>query len=144
VKSKLLVESPSEHTWAVIFETGEEAMAGLLAFAGQESIGAAHFTAIGAFSKAVLGYFDWESKEYRRIPMDEQVEVVTLMGDIALEQGKPKVHAHAVLAKRGGVTVGGHLLEGHVRPTLEVVLSKSPKSLERSFDPESGIALIKI
>ena len=144
MRSKLLVDSPSEKTWAVIFEKGEEAMGGLLEFAGKQSAGAGHFTAIGAFSKAVLGYFDWETKQYRRIPVDEQVEVVTLLGDIALENGKPKVHAHAVLAKRGGVTAGGHLLEGHVRPTLEVVLSQSPEYLERRFDPDSGIALIKV
>src|SRR5579871_6321341 len=130
MRSKLLVDSPSEKTWAVIFEKGEEAMGGLLEFAGKQSVRAGHFTAIGAFSKAVLGYFDWKTKQYRRIPVDEQVEVVTLLGDIALENGKPKVHAHAVLAKRGGVTAGGHLLEGHVRPTLEVVLSQSPEYLE--------------
>jgi len=119
-------------------------MSGLLAFARQQSIQAAHFTAIGAFSKAVLGYFDWEKKEYLHIPVDEQVEVVSLIGDIALEKGEPKVHAHSVLGKRGGITAGGHLLEGHVRPTLEVVLTKSPAHLARAFDPESGIALIKI
>ena len=144
MKSKMLVQSPSEQTWAVIFDTGEEAMAGLLEFARRQSITAAHFTAIGAFSKAVLGYFDWEAKQYRRIPVEEQAEVVTLIGDIAMEGDKPKVHAHAALAKRGGVMAGGHLIEGYVRPTLEIVLSKSPKHLERVFDPESRIALIKI
>jgi predicted DNA-binding protein with PD1-like motif len=144
MKSKLLVESPSGQTWAVIFDTGEEAMAGLLEFARGQSITAAHFTAIGAFSKAVLGYFDWDAKQYRRIPVDEQAEVVTLIGDIALDGDQPKVHAHAALAKRGGVMVGGHLIEGYVRPTLEIVLSESPKHLERAFDPESRIALIKI
>jgi predicted DNA-binding protein with PD1-like motif len=144
MKSKLLVESPSGQTWAVIFDTGEEAMAGLLQFARGQSITGAHFTAIGAFSKAVLGYFDWDAKQYRRIPVDEQAEVVTLIGDIALDGDQPKVHAHAALAKRGGVMVGGHLIEGYVRPTLEIVLSESPKHLERAFDPESRIALIKI
>jgi uncharacterized protein len=144
MKAKLLVDSEVEKTWAIIFDTGEEAMAGLAAFAEKESISAGHFTAIGAFSRAVLGYFDWQTKQYARIPVDEQAEVVTLMGDIALEKGKPKLHAHAALAKRGGVTVGGHFIEGHVRPTLEVVLSRSPAYLERKFDEASGIALIRI
>jgi|SRR5271154_2357363 len=144
MKAKLLVDTEAEKTWAIIFDTGEEAMAGLVAFAEQESIGAGHFTAIGAFSRAVLGYFDWQTKQYARIPVDEQAEVVTLMGDIAVEKGKPKLHAHAALAKRGGVTVGGHFIEGHVRPTLEVVLSRSPAYLERKFDEASGIALIRI
>src|SRR5271154_6825978 len=103
MKSKLLVDTDSEKTWAIIFDTGEEAMAGLLSFAGKESIHAAHFTAIGAFSRAVLGYFDWQTKQYIRIPVDEQAEVVTLIGDIAVENGKPKLHAHSALAKRGGI-----------------------------------------
>ena len=119
-------------------------MAGLLAFAVAQSVSAAHFTAIGAFSRAVLGYFDWKTREYRRIPVEEQVEVVTLMGDVVMEGQKPKVHAHATLAKRGGVTVGGHLLEGVVRPTLEVVLTQVPGHLERRFDEASGIALIRL
>ena len=127
-----------------MFETGEEAMAGLASFAEANSIAAAHFTAIGAFSHAILGYFDWEVRDYSRIPVNEQVEVVTLTGDIALAEGRPKVHAHAVLGRRGGVTTGGHLFEGYVRPTLEVVLTRSPKHLERRYDAASGIALIRM
>lgn len=144
MKSKLLVEAESERSWVIVFDSGEEAMAGLLAFANSQSITAGHFTAIGAFSRAMLGYFDWQTKQYSRIPVDDQVEVVTLLGDIALENGKPKVHAHATLASRNGVTVGGHLMEGYVRPTLEVVLNHSPMYLERRFDESSGIALIKV
>jgi uncharacterized protein len=144
LKSKLLVDTEAEKTWAIIFDTSEETMAGLLSFAQKESITAAHFTAIGAFSRALLGYFDWQTKQYTRIPVDAQVEVVTLIGDVALEKGKPKLPAHAALAKRGGVTVGGHVIEGQVRPTLEVVLTRSPAHLERKFDKASGIALIRI
>jgi uncharacterized protein len=144
VNSKLLAESESGKSWVIIFKTGEEAMAGLLDFARKESVTAAQFTAIGAFSRAVLGYFDWQAKQYNRIPVDEQVEVVTLLGDITVEDGKPKVHAHAVLAKSGGVTVGGHFLEGHIRPTLEVILNQVPAHLERRFDQHSGIALIRV
>ena len=119
-------------------------MAGLASFAEANSIAAAHFTAIGAFSHAILGYFDWEVRDYSRIAVNEQVEVVTLTGDIALAEGRPKVHAHAVLGRRGGVTTGGHLFGGYVRPTLEVVLTRSPKHLERRYDAASGIALIRM
>ena len=65
------------------------------------------------------------------------------MGDIALQDGKPKVHAHASLARRGGAMVGGHLMKASVRPTLEVGLTKSPKHQERQMDPAAGIALIR-
>ena len=144
MKSKLLIETEKEKCWVVVFDTGDEAMAGLLSFAREQRITAASFTAIGAFSQAMLGFFDWQLKEYNRIPVNEQVEVVSMSGDISVEGQEPKVHAHAVLAKRWGITAGGHLLEGHVRPTLEVVLRQVPKHLERKFDEASGIALLRV
>jgi uncharacterized protein len=117
----------------------------LTRFAEKEGITAARFSAIGAFSEAVLGYFDWQTKEYERIPVSEQVEVLSLLGDIALgEKGKPKVHVHVVLGKRDGTAHGGHLLEARVRPTLEVLLEQSPAVLQKKHDPETGLALIHI
>jgi predicted DNA-binding protein with PD1-like motif len=92
----------------------------------------------------VLGYFDWEKKNYERIPFAEQLEVLSLVGDIAREGKDAKVHAHIVLGRRDGSTCGGHLLEGKVRPTLEVMLTESPSELRRVHDPASGLALIDI
>jgi len=143
MKSKLLDDS-TQKTFAVILETGEEAMGALLAFAKEHKVTAGHFTGIGAFSRLVLGYFDWEKKEYLRNTLDEQVEVVSLIGDIALEKNQPKIHAHLVAGRRDGRAMGGHFIEGVVRPTLEIVLVESPVYLRREFDPASGIALIKL
>lgn len=126
----------------LVFETGEEVVSTLTAFAKANHIAAAHFTAIGAFSDADLGYFDPQKKEYRKNRVDEQVEVVSLIGDIALDKGEPKVHAHVVVGKKDGAAMGGHLLEGHVRPTLELVLEDSGEPLKRKFDAASGLALI--
>jgi uncharacterized protein len=96
-------------------------------------------------SGAVLGYFDWERKEYKRIPVTEQVEVVSLVGDVALDpKGEPSLHAHVVLGRSDGSTLGGHLLEAQVRPTLEVVINESPAHLRKRKDPESGLALIDL
>ena len=100
-------------------------------------------TAIGAFSSVKLGYFDWETKAYRTIPVDEQVEVLSLLGDVATKDGEPAVHAHVVVGRSDGTTRGGHLLEAHVRPTLEVILDESPSHLRKRHDPESGLALIR-
>lgn len=141
VKSKRL-QDQGERTYAVIFETGDEVAGGLLRFAQEHALGGSHFTAIGAFRDVTLGYFDWETKEYRRIPIQEQVEVLALVGDIALQDGEPKVHAHVVVGKSDGTAHGGHLLEAHVRPTLEVILTESPRHLRKRYDPETGLALI--
>lgn len=122
---------------------GEEPVSLLTRFAEEHRIAAARFTAIGAFSEAVVAYFDWEKKDYLRIPIREQVEVLALVGDVALSEQRPKLHAHVVLGKRDGTAHGGHLLEARVRPTLEVVLTESATWLARRYDPQSGLALIR-
>jgi predicted DNA-binding protein with PD1-like motif len=128
--------------FVVVFDTGEEAMGGLGSFAAEAGLTAARFTAIGAFSSAVVGYFAWDRKEYERITVDEQVEVLALTGDVALSDGHPALHAHVVLGRRDGTTRGGHLLEGVVRPTLEVMVEDAPAALRKRHDPETGLALI--
>ena len=143
MRSKV-INDDRERTYALVLRTGEEVASTLLSFAREHKLTAGHFTAIGAFSEAVLGYFDWQSKEYRKIPIGEQVEVLALVGDIALQDLAPKVHAHVVVGKRDGSAHGGHLLSAHVRPTLEVILVESPSYLKRTPDRASGLALIDI
>jgi predicted DNA-binding protein with PD1-like motif len=143
VKVKVL-HADGARTLAVVFETGEEPMQGLLDVAKRERITAGHFTAIGAFEEATLGYFDWSRKDYARIPVRGQVEVLSLVGDVALEGDVPKIHAHVVVGKRDGTAHGGHLLDARVRPTLEVILVQPPGHLRRRFDPQSKLALIEI
>jgi uncharacterized protein len=92
----------------------------------------------------VLGYFQWETKQYKRIPVEEQVEVLSLLGDVAVGDRGPPVHLHAVLGKADGSVVGGHLIEAYVRPTLEVILIQPPSYLRKRKDPETGLALIDI
>jgi len=128
----------------MVFDTGDEVTAGLLDFAKQHQLGGSHFTAIGAFSDVVLGYFDLKNKDYQKIPLREQVEVLSLMGDITLDQGGPKVHVHVVVGKSDGTAHGGHLIEAHVRPTLEVILVESPRHLQRKTDGQTGLALIDL
>jgi len=141
MKSTLL-DATGPRTWVLIFDKGDEPVAGLTAFAKAQKLGAAHFTAIGAFSDVTLGYFDRAKRDYKKIPLHEQVEVLSLLGDIALDKGEPKVHAHVVVGRADGEARGGHLLEAHVWPTLEVVLVESPRHLRKRHDPETGLALI--
>lgn len=143
MKSKVLNEGP-ERTIALIFDKGDEVMSTLQRFAKDHNLSASRFSAIGALESAVLGYFNWERKDYDRIPVGEQVEVLSLNGDVALDGNEPKVHAHAVLGRRDGSCVGGHVLEAKVRPTLEVILVESPGYLNKTCDSESGLALIDI
>ena len=140
---KLLDRGPPA-TYAVVLATGDETIGALQQFVRERKIDTAALTAIGAFERAVVGYFDWQLKDYRRIPVEEQVEVLSLIGDIAEAKGEPALHIHAVLGRSDGTVVGGHLLEGHVRPTLEVILTEPPAHLRKKKDPETGLALIAI
>lgn len=143
MKAKLLDQN-GERTYAVVFDTGDEFVADLTSFAKEQRLDASHFTAIGAFSDATLGFFEIERKDYKTFRIVEQVEVLSLVGDIALDNGEPKIHAHVVVGKSDGTTRGGHLFAAHVRPTLEVVVVESPPSLRRTFDEASGLALINL
>lgn len=164
MKSRMLHEVDGQRTFALVFDTGDEVMASLKAFAGRERLSAAQFSAIGAFRSAVLGYFDWETKTYLKRAVDEQVEVASLTGDVALsdkatdsratdsrttdsratDSRAPAIHIHAVLGRRDTSALAGHLLEAHVRPTLEVVLVESPAHLCKRHDADSGLALIDV
>ncbi len=140
---KLLDAGPPA-TYAIVLAKGDEVMRELGRLVKEQKIEAASITAIGAFERAVLGYFDWETKQYKRNPVEEQVEVLSLLGDVAVSEGQPTLHLHTVLGRRDGSTLGGHLLEGHVRPTLEITLIEPPAHLRKRKDPETGLALIDL
>jgi predicted DNA-binding protein with PD1-like motif len=145
LKSKLLAEADGRRTFVLVFDIGEEVTAELLGFASAQRLGGSQFTAIGALQDVVLGYWDWASKEYQRIRLREQVEVLSLLGNVArAPDDSPKLHAHIVVGKSDGTAWGGHLLEGHVRPTLEVLLTESPAHLRRMIDDETGLALLEL
>ena len=139
------VSRPGEtRMWFVVLERGEKVKDQLLALVKREGIENASFVALGAFEKATIAYFDWERKKYQPIPIDTQVEVISLVGDVAPDdQGKPSLHAHTVLGLADGTTRGGHLMEGHVRPTLEITVTETPAYLVRRKHPGLGVALIE-
>lgn len=143
MKYKLL-NGIGSNTYALIFDEGDEVMALLQTFAREHSLKAASFKAIGAFSSCELGYFDLEKKDYKHISINEQVEVLSLIGDVALYGDEPKVHAHVVLGRSDGIAVGGHLLKASVRPTLELILEEQPGYLQRRMDEKTGLPLIDI
>lgn len=142
MRVQLLSDQNGQKEYAVIFYKGDEAFSGLSDFARQYHVASAHFTAIGAVSAASLAWFDPGRKMYKSIPYTGQMEVVSMIGDIALYKGQPAVHTHAVLGLPDGTTRGGHVIEMHIRPTLEVMVTVDPKDLHKRFDPETDLTLI--
>jgi predicted DNA-binding protein with PD1-like motif len=144
MKAKLLYEGNGLKTFALVFGKDEPVKEALLQFASEKRLLSAHLSAIGAFSEVTLGYFDRASKSYKEIPVHEQVEVLSLTGNISLKDGKPQLHAHIVVGKSDGTAHGGHFLKGKVWPTLEVIVSESPGYLRRVQDEETGLALLDL
>ena len=142
VKVKLISENGATKTYAMVFAPGDEIMSGLNEFAIKYNVKSAHFTAIGDVQTAKVGWYDKSKKMFKVNAINEQCEITSMIGDIALYDGKPVVHAHINLATSDGIVHGGHLLEGFVTPTLEVMMTVEPEPLYKKFNPEFGGVLI--
>lgn len=143
MKWKQIDQQP--RSYVLVFDAGDELASGLESFSIEQNLADASFKAIGALASARLAWFDPETKKYQTsVDLKEQVELLSLIGDVAQHRGKPVVHAHAVVGRADGTTAGGHLLSAHVRPTCEVFLTESPTHLSKKFDPDSGLVLIKL
>jgi predicted DNA-binding protein with PD1-like motif len=140
-----IVSSSRPEVHVVVLDSGAQAFAELTRYANEAAIGGASVSAIGAFEHAVVGWFDFTSKTYKKIAVDQQCEVLSALGDFAVgDDGKASLHVHIVLGLADGTTRGGHLIEGTVRPTLEAVITETEAHLRRRKRPEFGIALIDL
>jgi predicted DNA-binding protein with PD1-like motif len=128
----------------LVFETADEVVSGLSDFARENDIKTAFFAGVGACQKVTLGFFDLEKKDYEKRAINEQVEVMSIIGNIAIYQNEPKIHAHIVIGKRDSTAHGGHLIEAVVRPTLEILVTESPLKLIRTLDAETNLPLIDL
>lgn len=139
------INDGAERTFVLVLDQGEEAFKSITEFASREKITGASVSAIGAFSRAKVGWFDFTTKTYKPIEVDEQCEVLSLLGDVAQgDDGKASLHLHAVLGLQDGTVRGGHFLSGAVQPTLEVTIMETVVHLRRKKRPDLGIALISI
>lgn len=144
MKSKLLYESNGLRTFALIFDKGDAVREKLLEFSTANRFSNVQLTAIGAFSEVTLGYFDRQQRDYKNIPVKEQVEVLSFAGNIVQKEGRPLLHAHVVVGRSDGTALGGHFLGGKVWPTLEMVITELPVHLNRTLDEETGLPLINL
>lgn len=130
--------------FVLVCDMDDDVLQTLQQFCERESIAAASLSGIGGFRSATVAFYDMEAKLYEPIGVGEQVEVLSFLGNVTAYQGKPKIHVHCILGHRDGHTTGGHLLEGIVRPTLELLIDEIPADLRRTDRPEIGIPLIEL
>lgn len=144
MKWKLTAKEEGLRTFLLVFTTGDEIVSELAHFAKEQNVSSAHFTAIGACQHVTLGFFDVKKKDYEKIQIDEQVEVISLAGNVAMHAGEPKIHAHMIIGTRDFTAHGGHLFEGTVRPTLELFLTELPVKVQRARDAVTSLPLIDL
>ena len=142
MKYKLLADQASGRRYALVFELGEDVLPPLQQFLEEQNIIGASLYGVGAFSRATLAYYDMQQKKYLPIEVDEQVEALSFIGNVALYNEQPRVHAHCVVGHRDGHTTGGHLLSATVSPTLELMLIEIATGMHRTDRPEIGIPLL--
>ncbi|HEY0072233.1 MAG TPA: PPC domain-containing DNA-binding protein [Chloroflexia bacterium] len=130
--------------YIVRLESGEPVMEMLTAFMQAIGVGFAYIGAIGAVRWARLGYWNPQTKEYEFRDFDEQLEVLSLQGDCSQKDGEPFLHIHCVLGRRDFSTIGGHLNEARVHPTLEVWIRTESAQVSRGPDPASGLDLLDL
>ena len=116
----------------------------LASFAGEQGIGSAELSGIGAFQRALVGFYDPATRDYAKLPVEEDTEVLSLLGNLSLLDEAPRVHLHATLSRRDGSTVGGHLFEGTVGATVELFVREEPDPVRRLPDEEIGIPLLDL
>jgi len=142
MKVRLLADNNGVKNYAIVLAKGDEVMSGLTDFARQNKVTSASFTAIGAFSHATVAWFDRAKKEYKLIPIEQQVELISMIGDIALVNDRPAVHTHVSLGSSDGTVRGGHLVDADVFPTLELFMTVYPTALHKQLDEVTALELI--
>jgi predicted DNA-binding protein with PD1-like motif len=134
-------EGGGPRSWALIFAKGDKVMSGLLGWAEREKIAGVHPTATGALSSALFGRFDVQQRAYRNIRIDDQVECISLIGDIGLVNDKPALHVHGCVGLPDGAVKGGHLLHATTFPALEMFATEAAVPLPKQENPETSLEL---
>ncbi|HEY1868914.1 MAG TPA: PPC domain-containing DNA-binding protein [Candidatus Cybelea sp.] len=142
MKSTIAGLQRAGRSYVVALDVEDDVLERLAEFLRAERIAAAKFYGIGGFRRVTLAYYDMEAKRYLPIEVDEQVEVVSLIGNVATYRGEPRVHAHCAVGHRDGRTTSGHLVSGIVTPTLELLVEELAADLRRVDRPEIGIPLL--
>ncbi len=129
--------------YVLVLEIGEQVINELTVFAGKRNITSASISGIGALRDFELGYYYLDRKEYGRRKFTEIAELISCSGNLAIREGNPFAHLHALLGKDDFSVIGGHLFEGTVAVTAEFVLTPFPEQMQRDYDERTGLYLLK-
>lgn len=157
MRHTLLENECGRRRFVLVLDAGEEAISAIRRFAAEQKLAGSAISGIGAFARCTFGHFDPTTREFTRNTIDAQVEVLSLLGNIAGPDDPaddddgdgddaadgPLLHIHCVVGLRDASARGGHLVEGIVRPTMELMIEESPTHLQRGHDRASGLVLLQ-
>ena len=126
------------------FESGERVAPTLVAWLTAEGIGYAAMTGLGAVKSATVSYWNAESQQYETHELREQMEVVSLVGNVTLKEEQPFTHIHVTLGRRDLSIVGGHFNDAIVHPNLEIWLSPEAEPVHRVLDEACGLYVMQL
>jgi len=138
-----MIFTKTENTYIIKIEKGEDVIASLTDLCVQEGVSNGYFRGIGAVEHISCGYYDLAEKEYYFKEYTGLFEVISASGNVALKDGEPFIHLHAVFSDEGNSTFGGHIEEMRVGIVLEVILEVLPTEIKREYDQEIGLFLMK-
>lgn len=121
---------------------GDDIIEGLTKVVTQNHIIAGMISAIGAVSKARIGYFNQYEKKYEEMEFNEPMEVLSLKGNISLKDDSTFLHLHVILSKSDYSVVGGHLYTGSLVYALEYqIIPFHGGYFKRKLDADTGLYL---
>ncbi len=123
MKVETLPASPSR-SFAVHFSAGDELMSGMTEFAEKYNLKLSEVRGLGGISSAVVSAYDPEKGAFKRFNIDQKGELVSLQGEITMQNGKPQFHAHVVFVVVDGTVHGGHLVEAHINPIANLFVNE--------------------
>ena len=125
------------------YDPGEEVLSSLTTFCSERSIFAGTFSGIGAAKEVVLSYYNLPHKQYQDTTINEDVEIVSLLGNIATMDGKVVVHCHGSFGDSEYTPKAGHVKKLIVSATCEITVQVLQGKLERAYDEKTGLNILK-
>ena len=141
-----IIETKENRVIIARMKPGEDLLQTAIKTVEEKNIMSGSLQMIGAVSGVNLGYFDVKEKKYKNFQVNEDLEVVSCMGNVSrLQNGEIVVHAHMIVADSTGRCYGGHLLEGcQVSVTIELFIHETVDTLTRKEDHEFGLNLLAL
>jgi len=141
MKYRLINTNGKVKTYMVTLFRGDDILSGMSEFAEKEGIKFAQFNGVGAISSGRLGSYDRDKQMYHIYTVQQQAEIVSFTGNIATYSGKPVVHVHMSISQSDFTVRGGHLFQGTVWPTLEIMVTAFPEGVYKKKEDDTGFVL---